>query len=85
MGLVHLLSSETIQRYLNLSNSTEIALIPQTGVKFNCVYSSLWCGSYSKTAGICETRCAPSIVYTRYDQQSCPPIENYFLAGFIQL
>lgn len=49
--------------------------------RYNCKYSRLSCGCYTKYGG-CNVQCSPSISYIVFNQTSCPSLPNHFLSGF---
>lgn len=51
------------------------------GENYNCHYSQLWCGCYSKNGG-CEVRCSPSKSFSLYNQTDCHFLKDHFLSGF---
>lgn len=49
---------------------------------YTCEYAGLWCTCYLNGKNGCSVSCSPTIRKKVYNQTSCPPLENFVLAGF---
>ena len=81
--LVILLLTFYVSLELFKNNESTDLIDPSTNFnnRYNCKYSQLSCGCYSKYGG-CNVQCSPSVAYMIFNQTSCPSLPNHFLSGF---
>ena len=83
--LLFLLHENSLQKlFVTFSNSTDLVLVSNSQVRYNCEYSKLWCGCYSKSGG-CQVGCYSSKTQLLRNVTSCPTMQKYILSGFTQI
>ena len=61
-----------------------LLILPMVSISrtFTCEYAGLWCSCYTNDRNGCTVSCSPTIYKKIYNQTSCPPLDNFVLAGF---